>query len=200
MVIPIFNESGSNTSLGNTLTDANVSFLVLTPRCGEIEPTYTEGDVKHYYCTDSTGQQISDVNYYGKVMCYRLTNIRLYRYLNDNGKYDCSPICLDIISPIYYGYNDNANSKEVKLCIQDISNFYMKQQIMTIIPEKLPLDPTNIMLPGVDNIKPISEDEDATFITNDVQINNIERNGTEINPLTIACHIYSNFYLLENQD
>lgn len=189
LVIPIFNEIiNSDQTLGNTLTNANVSFLVLTPRCGEIEPS----DNDHYNCTGSTGQILNDgLSAVPNVMCKRLTNIRLYRYLNDNGKYDCSPICLDIISPIYYGYN--STSKEVKLCIEGISNFYIKQQIMTILPKFLPLYPSNFILPFVSDIKPISDDSDSIFISNDIQINDIETNAN-------ACHIYSNFYLLENNN
>lgn len=205
LVIPIFNEIAdlvdSSYKLESTLTNANVSFLVLTPKCGEIKETGIAGHVKHYSCTNHEGKQLGgNPSTVGKVMCKRLTNIRLYRYLNDlsdDGKYDYNPICLDIISPIYYGYNDNDDSKEVMLCIEGVSNFYMKQQIMTISPEnKLPLYPSNISRPMVGstsiNIKPIGGD---SFEMNNVNINDLLEEYIDI----YACHIYSKFYLLENK-
>ena len=196
IVIPIFNEKvDSNSSLGNTLTNANVSFLVITPKCGVISKT----SENHYYCTDSTGTKIEDLSSVGKVMCSRLTNIRFYRYANitNTKKYDCNPCCLDIISPIYYGYKLDTNNNEVKyvkVCIENIANFYMSQQVMEFIPYTLPISPTDYasFVTNTNKIKQIGDDN-INFDNDIIDINSFNSK----NPF--CCHIYNKFYCISNE-
>ena len=191
IVIPIFNEKVNNNKLLNELTNANVSFIVITPKNDRINGI--SSNEPKYSITDGTGNPSSgsELNY------NRLTNIRFYRYANiDNEhKYDYNPCYLDIIAPIYYGYYDIDNIKEVKVCIQNCFNFYMNQQIMEGLPNLLPFLPTEFNKYTVydsGNIGPLNGNP---LFSDRIQINDFSQLQNRL-----YCHIYNNFYCLSNEE
>lgn len=150
LCIPIFNEKVNNDYgydiLGSNLTDSNVSFVILTPKSGKIKKPVIDGNsTENYCCTNESGdilddediKKVNNTDTYGSgVMCDRLYNLKLFRYANqdNNYKFDCHPIDLDLITGLYYGYkkNDNNDIEEVELCIDGCCNFYFYQQIMEV--------------------------------------------------------------------
>ena len=190
IVIPIFNEKvvtiDGTKELGDTLTNANVSFVVITPKCGNIDKPK---DKNSYCCTDNDGYILDQP---GNVMYNRLTNIRFYRYAS-NEKFDYIPNNLDILAPIYYCYKGSTSTEieEVKLCIEGCFNFYMNQQVVEGFHDFLPFYPTTFYDYCVESnhIKCLNN--------NNLDFNKLMSNINDLGNDSMCCHIYNNFYLIK---
>lgn len=213
LCIPIFNEKVNNNELGYTLTDSNVSFLILTSKSGKINHPFFGTPTDNYCCTYENGEIFNDQdiekvnNYTGSgVMCKRLYNLKLFRYANqDNGyKFDSHPIDLDLITGLYYGYkknNNNDNIEEVELCIDDFCNFYFNQQIMEIrINDQndlniintypyiriIPNNYYNYLVPK-NNIKKLGNDSSFNYSFNINKFSEFDA--------SFCCHIFNKIYI-----
>lgn len=194
IAIPIFNELNEEENgekiLRNKLTDSNVSFLILTSKSGII----TKNENDNYSSTSIEGNIYDDLNLIGKTKCDRLINLRFYRYINQDNdyKFDFYPIILDIIRPVYYGYKNIDNNEEVQLCIGELCNFLLKQQVAEFnIRYDFPLYPTNNDKYLSNKIYPINKND-----------TNIDYVNSDLNPLDIIryCHIFNKFYLFSEEE
>lgn len=114
VVIPYFVEDFSDSSKDYTsLTQANVSFMVLTSKSGVID----KPDGQLNYCNPSEDSDPAKE---------RVVNLKYYRYAREN-KFDCYPVTSDFITKLFYEYDDTAESCKVTF---GETYLYMKEKVI----------------------------------------------------------------------
>ena len=184
IVIPIVNEHVStDNKLSNVLSNNyNVSYLVITPKSGDIPVTASASP--KYSCTNNDGSGIAEIPDNG-VKVRRMVNFRFYRDKNDT-----HPIIYDALQSVFYGYKTGA---ETQICLDGI-NIFLKQQVIQFKGDEIfPFYPTDSgkYMAAKDDITPIGSDAGAEF--------NIEAVNSDFNKITsstLCCHITGRFYVL----
>lgn len=197
IIIPIMFETPSSGALGNTYTNANVAYLVISPKNATTEKTDTSAS-PHYSITDNGGAMIGDGTASGnnsadevrfsalfkpdnitpstdiKVAGIRLVNYRLYRSVKDD-----YPIVFDNVEILFYGYKTTTSSGDPAVTTIDevviTSNSFslsLVQQVLCVgnyNGQTFPILPTdNTNTVAISSIKPISSDTSATFAVDTV--------------------------------
>lgn len=190
VVIPIVNEKVQEGVLPNVLPPKyNTSYLVITPKSGEITPTSTSQSEPKYSYTDSSGTIID-----GDVQNQRMVNFRFYR----NGD-DTHPIIYDALQGVYYGYKEDEDEEthikthtETQICLSGI-NIFLKQQVIQFRDGLsfpfYPTDSKNYMV-SPSNIKQIGENDSVNPGLVNANLNPFT------NSLSLCCHITGRFYIL----
>lgn len=200
-IIPIFFEKPVNDTLGNSLTDANVSYMVITSLSGTIsKPSVTingETTTQDTYSattvdgTNVDGTNVDGINVHspGTVSGEMLINLKFYRYMNT--KLDYNPITSNFISQFYYYYiNSTGEAPREELGLfTDLFQLSLKQQLIAGINWNfIPKNRECTVKSG--NITAIGGST-AGFI--DIfNVNNIYTTGT--------CHCYNKIYMAYNQE
>lgn len=195
VVIPIVNEKVQEGVLPSALPpNYNTSYLVITPKSGEIPPNSTSQSEPKYSYTGSDGA-ITDNSH---LVNPRMVNFRFYRNRDDT-----HPIIYDALQGVYYGYKEDEDEEthikthtETQICFYGI-NIFLKQQVIQFkYGYNFPFYPTdseNYMVSN-DNIKQIGEDN-ANF---DPSLVNVNLNPIT-NSLSLCCHITGRFYILSQK-
>lgn len=195
VVIPIVNEKVQEGVLPNALPpNYNTSYLVITPKSGEIPPNSTLQSEPKYSITDSSGT-ITDNSHLRNP---RMVNFRFYRNRDDTHpvSYDAHPIIYDSLQGVYYGYKeeDEETHTETQICFSCI-NIFLKQQVIQFRDNLnfpfYPTDSKNYMV-SPSNIKQIGDDNanfDPSLVNGELNlINN-----------SLCCHITGRFYILSQK-
>ena len=182
IVIPIVNELVSDSKLSNALSAKyNVSYLVITPKSGDIPLTASASP--KYSCTNNDGSGIPEIPDNG-VKVRRMVNFRFYRDKNDT-----HPIIYDALQSVFYGYKTGA---ETQICLDGI-NIFLKQQAIQFKKDEIfpfyPTDSSQYMVGTKTSISAIGETETDlnTGLVNDLNA---------ITDDCLYCHITGRFYVL----
>lgn len=193
IVIPIVNEKLTSDKLSNVLSNNyNVSYLVITPKSGDITVSATTSP--KYSSTNDDGTASTDA---AAVKVTRMVNFRFYRNMvigTDNVDCDTHPIVYDALQSVYFGYKTGA-SGETQICLDGI-NIFLKQQAIQFKKDEIfpfyPTDSSQYMVGSTTLISAIgSTDTLNTGLVNS-ELNAIADNNS------LYCHITGRFYILEN--
>lgn len=195
-IIPIFFEKPVNGTLGNSLTDANVSYMVITSLSGTIsKPSATiNGEtttLDTYSATTVDGTTIygTSVHFLGTVSGDMLINLKFYRYMNT--KLDYNPITSNFISQFYYYYIDSTGEvpREELGLFTDLFNLSLKQQLIVNINWNfVPKNHSYTLTSG--NITAIGGSNPG-FVD---MVGNNDRYARN------TCHCYNKIYMAYNQE
>ena len=195
VVIPIVNEKvqvaeGSTVKmLPSALPPKyNTSYLVITPKSGEIPPTSTSQSEPKYSYTVSDGTILDDLL---PVRNGRMVNFRFYRNRDDT-----HPIIYDALQSVYYGYKEEEDEEthikthiETQICFDGI-NIFLKQQVIQfnvgLIFPFYPTDSENYMVPN-NKIKQIGGGDFVRDLVSEA-LNSLSN--------SLCCHITGRFYIL----
>lgn len=177
--------------LGNTLTDYNQSYLVITSKSGS-DIAGSSATTAKYSTTLDTGKFVTTE--FTNLIKDRMVNFRFYRSSKDT-----HPIIYDAIQPVFYGYQKEEASSSgkaetqitCKIDVHDEIVILFKQQVIEFSNDYIipfyPTDCSNLVKP--DCIKAIGAD-------NGYVLYHVEDLNIATNPK--CCHIKGSFYILSN--
>jgi len=185
-IIPIFFEKPVNGTLGNSLTDANVSYMVITSLSGTIsKPSVTiNGETTIQDTYSATTIDGTKVNTGIDIFNDMLINLKFYRYMNT--KLDYNPITSNFISKFYYYYISVEGGRQDLGLYTNLFNVSFKQQIIGNINRNF-IPKNKVCTVKWSNIKAIGKD-DPGFI---------DMNGNYSSYLN-CCHCYNKIYMAYN--
>ena len=185
-IIPIFFENPVDDTLGNSLTDANVSYMVITSLSGKInKPTITTNGNKEtqstYSATNLNGESV-DIS--SDVLGRMLINLKFYRYMNT--KLDYNPITSNFRSELYYYYISVDEGRQDLGLHTDLFDVSFKQQLIVDINKNF-IPKNKVCTIDSANIKAIGEDRTGF----------IGMNGKTLSHSN-CCHCYNKIYMAYN--
>ena len=185
-IVPIFFENPVDGALGNTLTNANVSYMVITSLSGTINKPTINGETQSTYSTiDSNGKNHVDSS--SDVLEKMLINLKFYRYMNK--KLDYNPITSNFISNFNYCYINIEDGKKELILFTELFELSLVQQLITRLNSNFIPD-NRVCTVGSDDITAIGGN-DPGFI---------KPSGNSSNNTPNTCHCYNKIYMAYNQE